>query len=88
MTREEQNIAVTDRVLRKMYQQSSTNEIGTIDKTFAARLYLFLQKVEVNDLAGEEEKEYLMGVARKLIAYQKATAQTFTESEYFRRLGL
>ena len=88
MTQEEQNIAVTDRVLRKMYQQSSTNEFGVIDKTFAARLYLFLQKVEVSDLAGDEEKEYLMGVARKLIAHQKATAQTSVETEYFRRLGL
>lgn len=34
------------------------------DKTFAVRLYNFLNAVQVNDMAGEEEKEYLLSVAR------------------------
>ena len=58
------------------------------DKTFAVRLYNFLDKVQVNDMAGEEEKDYLLGVAKRLIAHQKATINTATESDYFRMIGL
>ena len=58
------------------------------DKTFAVRLCKFLDKVLVNDMAGYEEKEYLLGVAKRLIAYQKATITTASESDYFRMIGL
>lgn len=58
------------------------------DKTFAVRLYNFLNKVQVNDMAGEEEKDYWLGVAKRLIVYQKATINTATESDYFRMIGL
>lgn len=58
------------------------------DKTFAVRLYKFLDKVQVNDMAGAEEKEYLLGVAKRLIAHQKATINTASESDYFRMIGL
>lgn len=85
MTCGEQNIAVTDRVLRKMYQQS-TNEIGAIDKTFAVRLLHFLESVEPQGFASEEEREYLVRVAKKLLNYQKATANTAEECDYLRRL--
>lgn len=58
------------------------------DKTFAIRLYNFLNAVQVNDMAGEEEKEYLLEVARRLIAHQKATINTAAESDYFRMIGI
>lgn len=58
------------------------------DKTFAIRLYKFVNSVQVNDMAGEEEKEYILGVAKRLIAHQKATINTSAESDYFRMVGL
>lgn len=58
------------------------------DKTFAVRLYNFLNAVQVNDMAGEEEKEYLLSVARRLIAHQKATISTAAESDYFKMIGI
>lgn len=58
------------------------------DKTFAIRLYNFLNTTQANDMAGEEEKEYLLGVARRLIAHQKATINTAAESDYFRMIGI
>ena len=58
------------------------------DKTFAVRLFNFVRSVEVNDLASEEEKEYLLRVAKRLINYQKMTIQTASESEYFRNIGM
>lgn len=58
------------------------------DKTFAVRLYNFLNAVQVNDMASEEEKEYLLEVARRLIAHQKATINTAAESDYFRMIGI
>lgn len=58
------------------------------DKTFAIRLYKFLDSVQVNDMAGEEEKEYLLRVASRLLAYQRSTITSTSEREYFRNLGL
>lgn len=58
------------------------------DKTFAIRLYNFLNTTQANDMAGEEEKEYLLGVAKRLIAHQKATINTAAESDYFRMIGI
>ena len=58
------------------------------DKTFAIRLYKFLDSVQVNDMAGEEEKEYLLRVASRLLANQRSTITSTSEREYFRNLGL
>lgn len=55
------------------------------DYTFAIRLKLFLEKVEVNDLPGEEEKEYLLNITNKLIDWQKLTVLNNTEKEYLKR---
>lgn len=55
------------------------------DYTFALRLKNFISKVEVNDLPGEEEKEYLLYVADKLIRYQKLTVMTKSEKEYLKQ---
>src|SRR6478735_7115690 len=35
------------------------------DKTFWKRLELFIADVQVNDIPGEEEKEYILSTARK-----------------------
>ncbi len=91
MTRYDQNTITPDSASKQMYKQM-TNPIRdnriVSDKTFAVRLCKFLEQVEVHDLASEEEKEYLLGVARRLLNYQKASAQTAEETEYFKRLGL
>lgn len=55
------------------------------DHTFALRLKLFLEGTETNDLPGEEEKEYLLNVANKLIDWQKLTVLNNTEKEYLKR---
>lgn len=52
------------------------------DETFALRLRNFISKVEVNDLPSEEEKEYLLLVANKLLRYQKFTVMTKSERDY------
>ena len=55
------------------------------DYTFALRLKNFVSNVEVNDLPGKEEKEYLLHVADKLIRYQKLTVMTKSEKEYLKQ---
>lgn len=55
------------------------------DHTFALRLKNFISKVEVNDLPSEEEKNYLLYVADKLIRYQKITVMTKSEKEYLKQ---
>ena len=55
------------------------------DYTFALRLKNFISKVEVNDLPSEEEKQYLLYVANKLIRYQKLTVMTKGEKEYLKQ---
>lgn len=55
------------------------------DYTFALRLKCFISNVEVNDLPSEEEKEYLLHIANKLIRYQKLTAMTKSEKEYLKQ---
>lgn len=58
------------------------------DTTFAIRLKSFIDKVDVCDCMGEEEKEYLQRVAVKLIKYQIETATNEEEVNYLKRLGL
>ena len=55
------------------------------DKTFALRFKNFIQSVNVCDQPSEEEKEYLLKVAEKLIAYQIQTVRTKEELEYFKK---
>ena len=58
------------------------------DHTFAIRLKSFIDNVKVCDLPGEEEKEYLLQVADKLINYQCVTVSDDYEKEYLKRLNL
>lgn len=55
------------------------------DYTFALRLKSFISNVEVNDLPSEEEKEYLLYIADKLLKYQKLTVMTKGEKEYLKQ---
>ena len=58
------------------------------DQTFAIRFKHFIDKVDVCDLPSEEEKEYLLQVADKLINYQCVTVSDEYEKEYLKRLNL
>lgn len=58
------------------------------DTTFAIRLKLFIDNVDVCDCASEEEKEYIQQVAVKLIKYQVETATDKKEKDYLKRIGL
>lgn len=58
------------------------------DTTFAIRLKLFIDNVDVYDCASEEEKEYIQRVAVKLIKYQVETATDEEEVNYLKRLRL
>ena len=58
------------------------------DITFAIRLKSFIDEVNVCDLPGEEEKEYLLQVADKLINYQCVTVSDNIERGYLKRLNL
>ena len=58
------------------------------DMTFATRLILFLEDTQVNDQMGEEEKEYLLQVAKKLFLYQIDTATQIGEIDYLKRVSL
>lgn len=58
------------------------------DTTFAIRLKAFVEDVQVCDCAGEEEKDYILMVANKLIKYQVQTATDEEEVNYLKRLGL
>lgn len=58
------------------------------DTTFAVRLKSFIDRVDVCDCMGEEEKEYIQKVAAKLIKYQVETAENQDEINYLKRIGL
>lgn len=58
------------------------------DQTFAIRFKRFIQQTDVCDLPGEEEKEYLLQIADKLINYQCVTVSNDSEKEYLERLNL
>ena len=57
-------------------------------KTFAIRFKSFIEDVKVNDLASEEEKEYLLNVSNQLLKYQIQTATEEEEINYLKRLNL
>lgn len=56
------------------------------DITFAVRLCSFIKEVDVNDFMSEEEQEYLLRVAKKLITYQVQTADETSELDYIDRI--
>ena len=58
------------------------------DKTFAIRFRNFIKDVQVNDLASDEEKEYLLNVANHLLNYQIQTAINKEEISYLKNLKL
>lgn len=58
------------------------------DKTFAVRFKNFIKDVQVNDPASDEEKEYLLNVANRLLNYQIQTVTKDTEINYLKRLNL
>lgn len=58
------------------------------DTTFAIRFKNFINQVDVCDLPGEEEKDYLLCVANKLIDWQRLTVMDKSEKEYLKRLNL
>jgi ribulose 1,5-bisphosphate carboxylase large subunit-like protein len=55
-------------------------------KTFAIRLKNFIEAVQVSDAASEEEKEYLLNVANRLLKYQIETATDESEISYLKRV--
>lgn len=58
------------------------------DKTFALRLRAFVEEVQPCDAMSEEERDYLLGVANRLLAYQAQTATDPKEIDYLERNGI
>lgn len=58
------------------------------DTTFALRFKNFIERVNVCDQPSEEEKDYLLMVAKRLLKYQTETSTDEEEVSYLKRLGL
>ena len=58
------------------------------NETFAIRFKNFIKDVQVNDPASDEEKEYLLDVANRLLKYQIQTVTKDNEINYLKRLNL
>ena len=59
------------------------------DCTFAVRMKGFIEEVRIADCASEEEKEYLLRCADRLLSWQTKTVRKNTEEyRYLERLGL
>lgn len=58
------------------------------DKTFAIRLLNFIKDVKVNDCVSEEEQQYLIYVAEKLLQYQIETVKDEDEIMYLKNNNL
>lgn len=59
------------------------------DKTFAIRLKSFVSEVNVCDPCSEDEQEYLLDVAGRLLAWQTRTVRKDSEEyRYLERIGL
>lgn len=56
------------------------------DKTFAIRFRDFVKRTNCNDAMSEEEKEYLITVAEKLLKYQVQTATSEEELNYLNNI--
>ena len=57
------------------------------DETFAIRLKSFIKEVKVCYPMSEEEQEYLLEVAGRLLDYQVETATDNDEIDYLKRIG-
>ena len=58
------------------------------DGTFAIRFKNFIEDIQVNDPCSEDEKEYLLTVADRLLSYQIQTVTDESEINYLKRLNL
>ena len=58
------------------------------DKTFAIRLKTFIKETEVSDPCSDDEKDYLLNVANRLLNYQINTATDKEEINYLKSLKL
>jgi len=58
------------------------------DKTFAIRLFNFIKDVQVNDAASDDEKCFLLNVAKSLLDYQIKTATDESELKYLKNNDL
>jgi hypothetical protein len=56
------------------------------DKTFAIRLREFIKNTQINDVASDEEKRYLLDVAQALLDYQVETATDEYELKYLKNI--
>ena len=55
------------------------------DYTFAKRLSMFLEEIEVSDACSEEELEYLQSVSKRLLEWQVLTVTDQEEIDYLER---
>jgi hypothetical protein len=55
------------------------------DKTFATRFVGFLKDIQINDVMGEEELDYMRRVAHLLLLHQANTSTDKGEKEYLHR---
>jgi hypothetical protein len=55
------------------------------DATFATRFVSFLKSIQVNDMMGEEEFDYMRIVADSLLNHQINTVIESDEKEYLKR---
>ena len=58
------------------------------DETFAIRFKTFIEETEVSDPCSDDEKDYLLNVANRLLKYQIQTATDKSEIDYLKRLNL
>ena len=58
------------------------------DKTFAIRLFNFIKDVQVNDAASDDEKCFLLNVAKSLLDYQIKTVTDESELKYLKNNDL
>ena len=58
------------------------------DETFAIRFRNFIKETEVSDPCSDDEKDYLLNVANRLLNYQIDTATDEEEIKYLKSLNL
>ena len=80
------NIEKKHYLIRNMENPIKDNRIVN-DKTFAIRFKSFIEEVKVCDMPSEEEKEYLLMVADKLLKYQFETATEENEKKYLKKIS-
>ena len=81
-------MSVKNLIMKQVFYNPIKENRLVNDYTFAIRFKRFIQQTDVCDLPGEEEKEYLLQVADKLINYQCVTVSDNVEKEYLKRLNL